>query len=124
MHSFMEANRGGSENWEALVTHVSKAGIKPWLAESLDAAGSVIAGALNVLGIRNVVVTGSLTEMPTAVMDRLTSSIREGAMWGRFGTITCESAPRRRLAGLAAYGIDRLLVPIEGQRNLKKALQL
>jgi len=119
LHSFIEANRGQREDWKALIAHVRAEGIKPWLAESLAAAGSVIAGALNVLGLRHVVVTGSLTEMPSAVMDQLTVAVREGAMWGRFGTVTCESAPRRRIAGLAAAGIDRLLLPIDGKRALK-----
>jgi predicted NBD/HSP70 family sugar kinase len=119
LHSFVEANRGQAEDWGAMIAHVRSEGIKPWLAESLAAAGSVIAGALNVLGLRHVVVTGSLTEMPPAVMDHLAAAIREGAMWGRFGTVTCESAPRRRIAGLVAAGIDRLLVPLDGQRNLR-----
>lgn len=118
LHSFVEANRGQPENWDALLAHVRNQGIRPWLAESLDAAGSVIAGALNVLGLRRVVVTGSLTEMPPRVTEHLTASIRQGAMWGRFGSVTCEGAPHRRIAGLVAAGIDRLLVPVDGKRKL------
>jgi predicted NBD/HSP70 family sugar kinase len=118
LRSFAAANRGEPEDWEALISHITAEGVKPWLAESLDAAGSVIAGALNVLGLRHVVVTGSLTEMAPTVMKHLAAAIRKGTMWGRFGNITCESAPHRRLAGLAAAGIDQLLVPIDGKRNL------
>ncbi|MEY4386395.1 MAG: N-acetylglucosamine repressor [Verrucomicrobiota bacterium] len=117
LHSFAEANRGQPETWEALIAHVNSHGIKPWLAESLDAAGSVIAGALNVLGIRQVVVTGSLTEMPPRVIEHLAATIRQGSMWGRFGSVTCEGAPHRRIAGMAAAGIDRLLVPADGKRK-------
>ena len=118
LHSFVEANRGQPENWGALLTHVRNQGIKPWLAESLDAAGSVIAGALNVLGLRRVVVTGSLTEMPPRVIEHLAGSIRQGALWGRFGDVACEGAPHRRIAGMVAAGIDRLLVPVDGKRKL------
>lgn len=118
LHSFVEANRGQPEKWEALIEHVNTQGIRPWLAESLDAAASVIAGALNVLGLRQVVVSGSLTEMPPRVIEHLAASIRQGAMWARFGSMTCEGAPRRRIAGLAAAGIDRLLVPVDGKRKL------
>jgi len=118
LHSFVEANRGQPEQWDALLAHVRNHGIKPWLAESLDAAGSVIAGALNVLGIRRVVVTGSLTEMPPRVIEHLANAIRGGALWGRFGEVICEGAPHRRIAGLAAAGIDRLLVPADGKRKL------
>lgn len=118
LHSFIEANRGQPEKWDALLAHVRNQGIKPWLAESLDAAGSVIAGALNVLGLRRVVVTGSLTEMPPPVIEHLANVIRGGALWGRFGEVLCEGAPRRRIAGLAAVGIDRFLVPADGRRKL------
>ena len=118
LHSFAEANRGQPETWEALLAHVGRDGIRPWLAESLDAAGSVIAGALNVLGLRHVVVTGSLTEMPPQVIEHLTRTIRQGSVWGRFGKVTCDGAPHRRIAGLVAAGIDRLLVPVDGKRKL------
>lgn len=118
VRSFFDSNRGQSEKWDALLAHVRSQGIKPWLAESLDAAGSVIAGALNILGVRRVVVTGSLTEMPPEVIEYLADSIKKGALWGRFGDVVCEGAPHRRIAGLVAVGIDRLLVPVEGKRKL------
>jgi len=117
LRSFVEANRGQPEKWDALLAHVRSQGIKPWMTESLDAAGSVIAGALNILGIRRVVVTGSLTEMPPGVIEYLADSIRKGALWGRFGEVACVGAPHRRIAGLVAAGIDRLLVPVEGKRK-------
>lgn len=117
LRSFVEANRGQPERWDLLLDHVQKQGVRPWLAESLDAAASVIAGALNMLGLQRVVVTGSLTEMPPLVMEHLAAGIRQGALWGRFGELVCEGAPHRRIAGLAAAGIDRLLVPIEGGRR-------
>jgi predicted NBD/HSP70 family sugar kinase len=118
LRSFVEANRGQAENWEALLAHVHSQGIRPWLAESLDAAASVIAGALNVLGLRRVIVTGSLAEMPVTVMDRLAAGVRQGSLWGRFGDVTCTGAPRRRIAGLVTAGIDRLLLPADGRRSL------
>lgn len=117
LRSFVEANRGQPEQWDALLAHVRSQGIKPWLAGSLEAAASVIAGALNVLGVQRVVVTGSLTEMPPAVIEYLADAIRKGALWGRFGDVVCEGAPHRRIAGLVAAGIDRLLVPVEGKRK-------
>ena len=120
LRSFVEANRGQPEEWTALLEHVRTQGIRPWLAESLDAAASVIAGALNVLGLQRVVVTGSLAEMPASVMEHLGSAVRQGALWGKFGEVTCSGAPRRRIAGLAAAGIDRLLVPADGRRKISE----
>lgn len=121
LRSFVEANRGQPEEWAALLEHVQTQGIRPWLAESLDAAASVIAGALNVLGIRRVVVTGSLAEMPARVLEHLAAGIRQGSLWGRFGEVVCEGAPHRRIAGLVAAGVDRLLVPADGRRKFATA---
>jgi hypothetical protein len=81
----------------------------PWLSDTLNATAIVIAGALNVLGLRRVILTGSLTELPEEVVQYLEERIRAGSMWARFGEVICESAPRRRQAGLAGVGIDRLL---------------
>jgi len=58
-----------------------------------------------------VVITGSLTELPSVVSQYLSLAVQNGAMWARFGQVECISAPRRRTAGLVAVGIDRLVVP-------------
>ena len=118
LRCFAEANRGQPESWEALDAHVHSLGVKPWLAECLDAMANVIAGSLNVLGLRHVVITGGLAELAPCVMEYLSSAIQGGALWGRFGEVTCVGAPRRRIAGLAAAGIDRLLVPLHGERQM------
>jgi hypothetical protein len=39
-------------------------------------------------------------------------------MWGRFGRIDVEAAPRRRIAGLVSVGLDRLVVPMAGAELL------
>ncbi|HWX19893.1 MAG TPA: ROK family protein [Candidatus Binatia bacterium] len=116
LESFRSAANPG-DTWAALVKRVTAHGIEPWLAESLAAAARVIAGALNVLGLHRVVVTGLLTELPGCV-ERLAAEIRAGAMWGRFGEVLCQSAPRRRAAGLVAFGIDRLVLPAREEARL------
>lgn len=117
--SFSTATRGKKNSWSQLREHISNKGIEPWLAHSLDAAATAIAGSLNVLGLRRVVITGSLTELPRAVLAHLSRAVESGAMWARFGKVECLSAPRRRMAGLLAVGIDRLVVPEQtGKENL------
>lgn len=115
--------RGASAaTWADLVGHIHQHGIPAWLADSLEAAATVIAGALNVLGLRHVVLTGHLLELPPAVVEYLSRAIERGAMWARFGEVTCGAAQRHRAAGLAVMGMDRLLVPVahqEGLRSLK-----
>ena len=80
------------------------------MRETLDATACVVAGALNVLGVRRLIITGRLAEIPACVT-YLTAEIKKGAMWGRFGEILCQAAPHRRAAGLVAAGIDRLVLP-------------
>ena len=111
LESFSASNSRQENSWAELRESISKNGIPPWLAQALDAAAAAIAGALNVLGQRRVVITGSLTELPPAVVEHLSRAIQSGAMWARFGDVECVAAPRRRTAGLVAMGIDRLIVP-------------
>lgn len=119
MESFQraEGRRGESLTWADLSRHVSKHGLQPWLSETLDATAKVISGALNVLGIHRVVVTGRLTELPGCVR-RLSALVKEGAMWGRFGEVVCQAAPHRRAAGLVGFGIDRLILPANEGKGL------
>jgi predicted NBD/HSP70 family sugar kinase len=105
--------------WTELKSHIEKHGVEPWLAQSLDAAAVAIAGALNVLGLKCVVITGSLTELPPIVIHHLSRAIQNGTMWARFGKVGCEAAPRRRTAGLVAVGIDRLVVLTAGQNVVR-----
>jgi predicted NBD/HSP70 family sugar kinase len=111
LRSFAEARGGSEATWQELLDHVTARGVDPWLCVTLDAAAAMIAGALNILGLRRVVVTGRVVELAPTVIDYLTVAILKGAMWARFGRVTVEAAPRRRKAGLAAVGIERLVLP-------------
>ncbi|HWI56127.1 MAG TPA: ROK family protein [Bacillota bacterium] len=117
LESFAAAHGRKSPTWQQLVRHVTEHGIEPWLADTLEATAKVIAGALNVLGIHRVVVTGRLTELP-AVVEQLGSGIQQGAIWARFGEVACQSAPHRRAAGLVALGLDRLVLPADEEKGL------
>jgi len=109
--------RLATESWPILVRRVGEHGLEPWLIQTLEAAGKVIAGALNVLGIQHVVATGTLCELPGCV-ERLGREISKGAMWARFGAVACRSAPHRRAAGLVGVGIDRLVLPTAEEKSL------
>jgi predicted NBD/HSP70 family sugar kinase len=109
--SFAADHRKGPHAWPALVRDVEGRGLRPWLTTALDAAAAAIAGALNVLGVRRVVVTGCLTELPTAAVGYLSQAVARGSMWARFGEVACAGAPRRRMAGLVSAALDRLLIP-------------
>ncbi|HLH54811.1 MAG TPA: ROK family protein [Verrucomicrobiae bacterium] len=103
---------GSRPSWKTLAARVTEAGLDPWLREALESTARVVAGALNVLGVRRLVMTGKLVELPSCA-SFLSSEIKKGAMWGRFGEIGCQTAPHRRAAGLVAAGIDRIVLPAD-----------
>ena len=111
IESFAAWDQNGDKNWPALVHELEQHGVPVWMRKSLDAAAATIAGGLNMLGLNEVIITGTLAGLPSAAVDYLSGAIRRGAMWARFGKINIRSAPRRRSAGLVVVGIDRLLVP-------------
>jgi predicted NBD/HSP70 family sugar kinase len=111
LESFAASGHPPPHDWPALATLLEQRGIPEWLRKSLDAAAATIAGGLNVLGLNDVVITGTLAELPPLVVEYLAAAINRGAMWARFGEIHIRTAPRHRAAGLVVVGIDRLLVP-------------
>ena len=124
MASFSEAQQVKNPTWSGLQDHITQNGVPSWLAQSLDAAAVAIAAALNVIGLRRVVVTGSLTDLSAAVMVHLAQAVQNGSMWAKFGMVVCESAPRHRTAGLVAVGIDRLIVPDADAKNSHSSTDL
>ncbi|HEY1662461.1 MAG TPA: ROK family protein [Verrucomicrobiae bacterium] len=112
LKSFAAASPKSPRSWEAFSKSIAARGIAPWLAQTLDATAAVIAGALNVLGVRNVIITGTMTELPPAVFAHLSAAIVKGTLWGRFGEVSVRTAPRRRYTGLVAAGLDRLVIPM------------
>lgn len=125
LQSFHEAHPQAPCDWKSLGDSVLQHGIEPWLEETLEATATVIAGALNVLGVRRVVVTGRLTSLPPEVITHLSKAITRGALWARFGDVIVEAAPRRRMAGLVAAGLDRLVFPMgESERSEETQLHI
>lgn len=125
LQSFVAAVPGAQRSWAALARFVAAHGLVPWLVQALEASAAVIAGALNVCGLRRVIITGSLIELPPAVFRFLSAGIERGALWARFGRVEIHSAPRRRIAGLVAAGIDRLLIPMtENDRSFETMLHV
>jgi predicted NBD/HSP70 family sugar kinase len=112
LRSFAKSRPKAAANWAAFVEFIARQGVVPWMAEALESAAGVIAGALNVCGLRRVVVTGSLVELHPGVLKHLAGAIERGTLWARLGRVEVESAPRRRTAGLVSAGIERLVLPM------------
>ncbi len=99
------AEHGGPREWGAFVRSLEKS--QPaWLGRSLEAAAGVIGAAVNVLGLRDVVLTGYVNDLPEAVTGPFAHAVKAGAMWSRFGDVSCRIARRHRLAGMVWRGIE------------------
>lgn len=110
-HGLVESARehGVARTWDELVEAVRSEGLAGWMRRSLEAVATTIAGALNVLGLKRVTLTGAMGELPGAA-DYLGSAITKGSMWARFGDVICKPAPRRRMSGMVSAAINKVLL--------------
>ena len=104
------AEHGQPKSWPALIEYLTDRPLPRWLKFSLDSAAVDIAAALNLLGLRQVVLTGAFRELPPACVQYLSDSVQQHAMWARFGEIALRTAPRRRQAGVVSVALDSLLL--------------
>jgi predicted NBD/HSP70 family sugar kinase len=118
LRSWTEAETGARPTLEALRSRIQQHGIPEWLAETIDAAGAIIGGALNMMGLRKLIVSGVLNELPESVHQQFESAVLKAALWQRFGEITCSFAPRHHTAGMVAVGLDRLVIPAAAGTSL------
>lgn len=117
LKSFVEAGADEESGWIDLVRALRGHEVPAWLARTLDAAGMVIGGALNVLGVDNVVLTGPFLELGDTVAHELAAAIQKSSMWSRFDSVNVMTAPRRRISGLALAGIHRLVIPADWNKS-------
>ena len=104
------AEAGHPNSWPQFIESLEDKKSPPWLKKTLDAAAITIASALNVMGLRQVVLTGCLAELSKPCIDYLSEGIRADTMWARFGSVTCRTARARRQAGMISLAIDRTLL--------------
>lgn len=111
IESFREHARKPRATWTDFVAHTKANGVEPWLKETIDATGMIIAGAVNLLGLREIVAIGELPSMHPDVMRLMEDSVRRHALCARFAQVNCRAAPKRRVLGLVAAATDRVLLP-------------
>lgn len=88
-----------------------------WLRTTFDAIAMCVSGALNLYGVRRVVLVGRVTELPTAATDYLTGAIQRSAMWSRFDAVAVTLGTKRRARGLLLAGIHRFVMPADWSRK-------
>jgi predicted NBD/HSP70 family sugar kinase len=104
------AENGQPERWPDLIGHLSDRPLPRWLKHSLDSAAVDIAAGLNLLGLRQVVLTGAFRELPPSCVQYLSDAVCEHAMWARFDELSIRTAPRRRQAGVVSVALDSMLI--------------
>jgi predicted NBD/HSP70 family sugar kinase len=104
------AEHGQPKSWPALIEYLADRPLPRWLKQSLESTAVDVAAALNLLGLRQVVLTGAFRELPPSCVEYLTDSVRQHAMWARFGEISVRTAPRRRQSGMVSVALDRMLL--------------
>lgn len=105
-----DARRDAPATWSQLIAEVGNSSPR-WLGHALAAGATVIGGALNVLGLDRVVLTGAFEDLPARALDGFRRSLEGGSLAARFGQLHVDVAPRRRARGLVRSVTDRLLIP-------------
>ncbi len=112
LQSYADATNTNQPTWKQLTDSLQSSDTTPdWLHCTLVQASQIIGGAMNILGVNDIVITGLLNDWPKHILDDFASCIQNNCMAGQFGKITTTYAPRRRLLGMAAVGVDRVLIP-------------
>ncbi len=108
--SYERAHESPSD-WASATAKLAGKPAPRWLREAMAATGTVIGGALNVLGLARVVLTGAFAELPDDAIDQLRVAIAEGTLAARFAELQVRTAPRRRARGMLRGLVERLLIP-------------
>lgn len=87
-----------------------------WMRSTLDAIATCVGAAVNIYGVRRVVLVGRVTELPTPATDYLSAGIQRAALWSRFDAVAVILAPKRFARGLLMAGIHRFVMPMDWSR--------
>ncbi len=87
-----------------------------WMRSTLDAVATCVGAALNIYGVRRVVLVGRITELPTSATDYLSAGIQRAALWSRFDAVAVILAKKRFARGLLMAGIHRFVMPMDWSR--------
>ena len=95
------------------VARAAERDLPTWMRATFDGVAMCISAALNVFGVRRVVLVGRVVELPAPATDYLIGAIQRAAMWSRFDAVAVTLAPKRRARGLLVAGIQRFVMPVD-----------
>jgi predicted NBD/HSP70 family sugar kinase len=87
--------------------------LPPWMKSTFDAIATGVSAALNLYGVRRVVMVGRIAELPPLATDYLIGVIQRASMWSRFDAVAVTLAPKRIARGLVIAGIHRFVMPAD-----------
>jgi predicted NBD/HSP70 family sugar kinase len=95
------------------VVKAAESELPPWLRATFDAIATGVSAALNLYGVRRVVMVGVMSELPAPATDYLVGVIQRASMWSRFDAVAVTLAPKRVSRGLVIAGIHRFVMPYD-----------
>src|SRR4029079_2123605 len=87
--------------------------IPTWMRATFDVIATCVSAALNLYGVRRVVMVGRISELPAPATDYLIGVIQRASMWSRFDAVAVTLAPKRVSRGLVIAGIHRFVMPAD-----------
>lgn len=108
--SYARTRRSRPE-WASAMAELAGVPTPSWLRETMEAVGTVIGGALNVLGLSRVVLTGAFADLPADAIGHVRGAVDRGTLAARFAEVHVATAERRRAHGMVRALIERLLIP-------------
>lgn len=116
--SYAEASKKRDPSWQDLIMALGgQQAIPAWFAETLQACAITVGGALNLLGLDSVVLTGLFETLPAHCLAKLAQQIESASLAARFGRVKVSVAQRRRAQGLLRRVFIRLVIPTEDWRR-------
>ena len=120
------ARRRGTRTQPSTFTDVVSAAdkeIPQWMRATFDVIATCVSAALNLYGVRRVVMVGRISELPAPATDYLIGVIQRASMWSRFDAVAVTLAPKRVARGLVIAGIQRFVMPATGRRPRGRSLR-
>ena len=108
--SYAQTRRSRPE-WASAMAQLAGGPTPAWLRETVEALGTVLGGALNVLGLSRVVLTGAFADLPPAAIGHVRTAVDRGTLAARFAEVHVATAERRRAHGMVRALFERLLIP-------------
>lgn len=99
-----------AQSADQMYAFIRERGLPFFLLPALDAIASTVAGAVNLLGIRQVVLDGPLPHAHSSVVEYVTERVNTLSLWGKFDRVECVASVGSRQQGMASLALDEVIL--------------